>query len=89
MAFSRGFEAPAYTWAVEFDLWVKEKLVAGDWDALADWEKSGSMGELSVPTPDHYFPLLYTLGAAEAGETLSFPYEQVVSSLSMRCLRLG
>lgn len=89
MAFSAGLDAPAFPWAREFDQWCKEKLVTGDWDGLVDWTKAGEMGRLSVPTPDHYYPLMYTLGAADAGESLSFVHEEVVSSMSMRCLRLG
>jgi len=89
LAFEVGLTGPAYPWAVEFDQWVKEALEAKDWDALANWPTTGEMGRLSVPTPDHYYPLLYTLGVVDPGEPMAFVHEEVVSSMSMRCVRFG
>ncbi len=89
LAFSRGLDAAPYDWAVDFDLWCKEKLESRDFDSLIDWEKAGDMASKSIPTVDHYVPLLYTLGVADSTESLSFPYEEVVSSLSMRCVKIG
>jgi 4,5-DOPA dioxygenase extradiol len=45
---------------------------------------------LSIPTPEHYLPLLYVLGAAEKGEPVSFPVEGIDGgSVSMLCVRAG
>jgi 4,5-DOPA dioxygenase extradiol len=89
LAFERGLDGAPYPWAVDFDLWVKEKLIGRDFDALLDYGKAGDAGRLSVPTVDHYVPLLYTLGVADSAEPLVFTYEEVLSSLSMRCLKIG
>ena len=78
-----------FPWAVEFDAWVADRLESGNFDDLLSLEKAGSSARLSVPTPDHYIPLLYTLGASDPGEPLEFTYQEVFSGLSMRCLRLG
>lgn len=76
-------------WGHEFDAWVKEKLDTGNWDQLADLESAGKAGRWSAPTPDHYIPLLYTLGAGDPSEKLTYPYQEIYRSLSMRCVRLG
>jgi 4,5-DOPA dioxygenase extradiol len=40
-----------------------------------NYESLGPDARLSAPTPDHYLPLLYVLGASDIGETVSFPVE--------------
>jgi 4,5-DOPA dioxygenase extradiol len=43
-----------------------------------------------VPFPDHYFPLLYAMGAAQAGETPRHVFEGFqAGTLSMRCVQWG
>lgn len=77
--------APAVDWALEFDQWVKEKALARDFNSLVkDFDKSES-GKLSNPTAEHYYPLLYILGAVDENDHLSFPYEGIQNaSISMR-----
>lgn len=77
-------------WAIEFDQWVKSRLEARDFKAVTEDFLNTKAGQLSVPTPDHYLPLHYVLGAAEANEPLSFEYEGYdMGSLSMRCFSFG
>ena len=52
-----------YDWAVEFETRARELLEAGDHDPLVDYENLGRDALLSIPTPDHYLPLLYVIGA--------------------------
>jgi 4,5-DOPA dioxygenase extradiol len=83
-------DAPPYDWAVEFDSWVKEKLQNGDYPAIVNDATKSAAGRLSIPTPDHWYPLLYTLGASVEGDQLRFEYEGMENaSISMRCLSLG
>jgi 4,5-DOPA dioxygenase extradiol len=83
-------DAEPYDWAVEFDEWVKAKLLQKNFKALSQDYRTTSAGRLSVPTPEHYYPLLYALGASEPGESLEFPFEGIQnSSISMRTLKLG
>ena len=45
---------------------------------------------MAVPTPDHYFPLLYSLGAARVDEPARHVFEGFQSgTLSMRCVQWG
>jgi 4,5-DOPA dioxygenase extradiol len=83
-------EAPPYDWAVEFDAWARDRIVAGDHAALARDYAAMRAGQLSVPTPDHYLPLLYVLGASHPGEEPRFEYEGLQNaSISMRCVSFG
>lgn len=85
-----GKDPKPYPWAIEFDAWIKEKLIARDFQALTTQYIHSEAGQLSVPTPDHYYPLLYTLGAVNDEDKLSFLYEGIQnSSISMRTLSFG
>ncbi|MBI5326481.1 MAG: 4,5-DOPA dioxygenase extradiol [Ignavibacteriae bacterium] len=76
-------------WAVEFDEWLKNKIMERDFQSLINYEKQGKAAELSVPTVDHYVPLLYCLGLTEESDVIEFVYEGVESSLSMRSIKIG
>lgn len=78
-------DATPYPWAVEFDQWVRDKLLARDFAALVDSPMKSEAGQLSIPTPEHYIPLLYILGAARPQDQLTFEFEQMQNaSISMR-----
>ena len=71
-------------WASEFDLWAKRKIETRDHHALTHDYLKTEAGKLSVPTPDHYYPLLYALGAAGKGEA-RFTVEEIQNgSIAMR-----
>jgi 4,5-DOPA dioxygenase extradiol len=78
-----------YDWAVEFDEWVKAMIIKRDFQSLIDYQNQGTPAMLSVPTPDHFIPLLYSLGMSKEGENIRFTYEEVFTSASMRSFRIG
>jgi len=79
-----------YDWAVRFERNAKELMLAGDYKALINYESLGHNALLSVPTPDHYLPLLYVLATRQEGDDLSFPVEGIEGgSLSMLTARIG
>jgi len=83
-------DAPTYPWTIDFDAWVKEKIDARDFSALINYEQHGETALLSIPTPDHYIPLLYCLGLADAADPITYSYEGYeLGSMSMRCIRIG
>ncbi len=79
-----------YPWALRFEGQVRAALVAGTHAPLIDYASLGSDALLAVPTPEHYLPLLYVLGASIAGEPVSFPVEGMDGgSVSMLAVRFG
>src|SRR5699024_7220888 len=48
-----------YGWAVRFEQKARQLIQAGDDQSLIDYEALGADAALSIPTPDHYLPLLY------------------------------
>ncbi|MCR9172069.1 MAG: 4,5-DOPA dioxygenase extradiol [bacterium] len=76
-----------YDWALEFDAFVKDRIDAGIHSELIDYQKQGSAAQLSIPTPEHYLPLLYILGLQEETECVDFFNEEMAfASGSMRSL---
>jgi len=74
-----------YDWAAEFDEKAKELLDKGDFKALIHYENLGKSAMLSVPTNDHYLPMLYPLGLSSPKESVSYIYEGLeAGSISMR-----
>jgi len=82
--------AEPFDWAVRFENRARELLAVRDFQPLVDYESLGRDALLSAPTPDHYLPLLYVLGAAREGDTVSFPVEGMDGgSISMLSVRFG
>jgi 4,5-DOPA dioxygenase extradiol len=85
-----GQEMRPFDWAVRFEKRARELLVEGDDASLVAYEKLGRDAMLSIPTPDHYLPLLYVLGARRNGERVAFPVEGVDGgSVSMLAVQIG
>ena len=66
-----------YDWAVRFEDQARELLLAADDGPLIAYDTLGRDAMLSVPTPDHYLPLLYVMALRRDGEQVSFPVEGV------------
>ncbi|CAM3346723.1 dioxygenase [Aquirufa ecclesiirivi] len=83
-----GREAFGYDWAQEFDVWSSQKIQDKDLSALINYE--GALGgKESVPTPDHYIPMLYSLALARKGEEVHYTYDELVyGGISMRCFEI-
>jgi 4,5-DOPA dioxygenase extradiol len=69
---------------------VRELLVKGDDAPLVAYKSFGHDATLSVPTPDHYLPLLYVLGLRKDKEQVSFPVQGIDGgSVSMLAVQMG
>ncbi|MEL1240194.1 4,5-DOPA-extradiol-dioxygenase [Flavobacterium flavipallidum] len=78
-----------YDWAIEAREKVNSYLLDGNFQALIDYENQGSALQLAVPTPDHYLPLIYTLGLKEKQEELSLFNDKLLGgSLSMTSVKI-
>lgn len=76
-------------WAASFDTEVARAVEQHDGKFLAQVVE-GDAGRMSHPTLDHYLPLLYAMGAADAGDRVAFPISGFdLGSLSMRSVLLG
>ena len=85
-----GHPVEPYDWAVAFETRARDLILAGDYQPLVNYESLGRDALLSAPTPDHYLPLLYVLGASVKGEPVSFPVEGIDGgSVSMLTVRFG
>jgi 4,5-DOPA dioxygenase extradiol len=79
-----------FDWAVRFEQSARQMLLAGEHRPLVEYEKLGRDALLSIPTPDHYLPLLYVLATRQEGEEVTFPVEGVDGgSISMLSVRVG
>jgi 4,5-DOPA dioxygenase extradiol len=79
-----------YDWAIRFESKAKELILAGDLAPLVDYQTLGADAALSIPTPEHYLPLLYVLGARQQKERVHFPVEGVDGgSISMLTVQIG
>lgn len=79
-----------FDWAVRFEQQVRELLTDGDDAQAVAYEELGRDAMLSVPTPDHYLPLLYVLGLRRKQDQISFPVQGVDGgSVSMLAVRIG
>ena len=79
-----------FAWAIRFENRARELMTEGDFGPLIDYESLGRDALLSWPTPDHYLPLLYVLGAVHPDEVVSFPVAGFDGgSVSMLTVKFG
>jgi 4,5-DOPA dioxygenase extradiol len=79
-----------FDWAVRFETVARTLMSDGDHAPLVAYETVGRDALLSVPTPDHYLPLLYVLGMQRPDDRVSFPVEGIDGgSVSMLTVRIG
>lgn len=65
-------DAPPHPLGVEFLQTICPAIVGRDRGVLCDYKNLGSCAQFSAPTPDHYLPVLYAVGASEASEPVMF-----------------
>ncbi len=85
------FNSPyGYDWAIEANETFKKLILANDHKALVNYSSLGKAVELSIPTPEHYLPLLYTLALKEEKESITFLNDVVVGgSASMTSVKIA
>ena len=79
-----------YDWATRFENTARNLILAQDYAPLIEYESLGRDAMLSIPTPDHYLPLLYVLGARQPSDAIAFPVEGVDGgSISMLTVQIS
>jgi 4,5-DOPA dioxygenase extradiol len=79
----------AYDWAQRFNDFIRNKLLAHELDAIIDYAAMGQDAALSVPTPEHYYPLLYIAGAAQSDRAVIECDGVCQASISMLSVSFG
>lgn len=73
-----------FLWAEEFDSYIKENVLNRDYKEVIHYENAGESSTLAVPTPEHFYPLLYILGASKMEDEISvFNDSCTMGALSM------
>lgn len=80
----------AYDWAEEANDTMKDFILSGNDQELIRYEKHGKPFHLAIPTPEHYLPLIYTLGLKQEKEEVTIFNDQPVGgSLTMTSVQWG
>lgn len=76
---SKGFD-----WAYEFDDFINDNIISQNHSNILKYKELGEVAKLAVPTPDHFYPLLYVLGASSEDDKVSvFNKSPELGSLTM------
>lgn len=79
-----------YDWALEIDEKFKKLILSKEHESLINYEKLGKAARLAIPTPDHYFPMLYALALQGDREEIDIFNDKCVGgSISMTSFRVG
>jgi 4,5-DOPA dioxygenase extradiol len=82
--------AYGYDWTLQLNNKFKELIASGNFANLIHYERLGPEARLAIPTPEHYLPLLYTLGLKGNKDAVSFFNDKAVGgSLTMTSVKLG
>jgi hypothetical protein len=87
---SRQSADSGFDWAVEFDARIKELIDKGDHQGVVDYHRLGPAARLSVPTNEHFLPLLYVLALKDDTDTVTYFNDRLLmGGVSMRSLLIG
>ena len=79
-----------HDWAIVAKLTLNKYLLDKNYQPLINYHKESRAINMAIPTPDHFLPLLYTLGLHQKGETLElFNDKLVAGSLSMTSIKIA
>jgi len=79
----------SYDWASEASEKMKKFILSGNHNNLINYQSQGKEFSLSIPTPEHYLPLLYALALKEENDEVSlFNDKAVGGSLTMTSVKI-
>jgi 4,5-DOPA dioxygenase extradiol len=79
-----------YDWALKMNDTFKQLIADGDHKPLINYESLGAEARLAIPTPEHYLPLLYSLGLKGSNDNVSFFNDKAIAgSLTMTSVKIG
>jgi len=81
---------PPFDWALRFNKAMKQAVSENAPQGAIDFQALGRDAELAAPTPEHFWPFLYILGAREAGDTARIFNDRIEhGSLAMTSVIFG
>ena len=79
-----------FDWANEMNSVFKSKISDGNHKALIEYETLDKAAKLAIPTPDHYYPMLYSLALQDSKDSIDFFNDKAVGgSLTMTSVKIG
>lgn len=79
-----------FDWAHEMNAVFKKNISELNFSPLINYESLGAAAKLAIPTPDHYYPMIYSLGLIEKNDDVSFFNDKAVGgSLTMTSFKAG
>ena len=80
-----------FGWEAEYDAWLKQQLDERAVANIIHYETSHKLGKLAAPTPDHFVPVLYSLGLMDRDDELHHFYEgkSTIPAFSERSFLIG
>ncbi len=79
-----------WDWAIEAREKMNNWIQDGDFNALLQYQNQGTAIQYAIPTPDHFLPLIYTLGLKDEKDDLSLFNDHLIGgSLSMTSVKIG
>lgn len=80
----------AFDWAIEFDAIAANHIEEGNHQPLINYKNFGKAATLSIPSNEHYLPMLYAIALQEKNESVSFfANKTTMGSISMRSIKIG
>lgn len=64
-----------FGWEAEYDAWIKKQIDERKIENIINYETSHKLGKLAAPTPDHFVPVLYSLGLLDKKDEIKYFYE--------------
>lgn len=71
----RNNDMTPFGWEAEYDGWIKKQIDERNFANIINYEHSHKLGKLAAPTPDHYVPILYSLGMTDNKDDIRYFYE--------------
>lgn len=79
-----------YDWAHHMNQQFKDFILNDEHEKLIHYDQLGREAQLAIPTPEHYLPLIYTLGLKSKNEKVHFFNDKAVGgSLTMTSVQFG
>lgn len=75
----RSGDMTPFGWEAEYDAWIRKQIDDRQINNIINYETSHKLGKLAAPTPDHFVPILYSLGLLDRNDEVDYFYESAAS----------